>query len=91
MTADFCLERPLRERNGNAFLKSKGIADADIRENNTPFGIADWQTEVSEIKKFGTSGVKTAVISTVNGDANVPFYKERANQGVKATTSPSLC
>lgn len=73
-----------------AFLKSKGVADADIRENYTPFGFADWQTEVAEIKKFGLSGKKTAVVSTVNGDANVPFYKELSNQGVKATDIPVI-
>ncbi len=73
-----------------AFLKSKGVADEDIRENYTPFGFADWQTEVSQIKKFGASGKPTAVISTVNGDANVPFYKELANQGVKATDVPVM-
>src|SRR5664279_4193222 len=57
-----------------AFLQTKGVADEDIRENYTPFGFSDWQTEVAAIKKFGSSGKKTAVISTVNGDANVPFY-----------------
>ncbi len=56
--------------------------------NYTPFGFADWQTEVSKIKKFGSAGKKTAVVSTVNGDANVPFYKELGNQGVKATDIP---
>jgi branched-chain amino acid transport system substrate-binding protein/urea transport system substrate-binding protein len=56
-----------------AFLKSKGVKDEDILENYTPFGFSDWQTEVTAIKKFGSAGRKTAVISTVNGDANVPF------------------
>src|SRR5450631_2113107 len=73
-----------------AFLKSKGIADEDIMENYTPFGFSDWQTEVAAIKKFGSSGKKTAVISTINGDANVPFYKELGNQGVKATDIPVI-
>src|SRR5579871_4652969 len=73
-----------------AFLKYKGVADEDIMENYTPFGFSDWQTEVSAIKKFGSSGKKTAVISTVNGDANVPFYKELGNQGVKATEIPVI-
>ena len=68
-----------------AFLKTKGVKDEDIMENYTPFGFSDWQTEVAAIKKFGSAGKKTAVISTINGDANVPFYKELANQGVKAT------
>jgi len=62
--------------------------DEDIRENYTPFGFSDWQTEVAAIKKFGSSGKKTAVISTINGDANVPFYKELGNQGIKATDIP---
>jgi urea transport system substrate-binding protein len=56
--------------------------------NYTPFGHSDWQTIVADIKKFGASGKKTAVVSTINGDANVPFYKELANQGVKATDIP---
>jgi urea transport system substrate-binding protein len=73
-----------------AFLKSKGVADQDIMENYTPFGFADWQTEVAAIKRFGSAGKKTAVISTINGDANVPFYKELGNQGVKATEIPVI-
>jgi urea transport system substrate-binding protein len=56
--------------------------------NYTPFGHSDWQTIVSDIKKFGSAGKKTAVVSTINGDANVPFYKELANQGVAATDIP---
>jgi branched-chain amino acid transport system substrate-binding protein/urea transport system substrate-binding protein len=73
-----------------AFLKANGVADADIRENYTPFGFADWQSEVAAIKSFGSAGGKTAVVSTVNGDANVPFYKELGNQGVKATNIPVM-
>ena len=73
-----------------AFLKSKGVADEDIMENYTPFGFSDWQTEVAAIKKFGSAGKKTAVVSTINGDANVPFYKELGNQGVKATDIPVI-
>src|SRR5271163_4362569 len=73
-----------------AFLKTKGVKDEDIMENYTPFGFSDWQTEVAAIKKFGSSGKKTAVVSTVNGDANVPFYKELGNQGVKATDIPVI-
>jgi urea transport system substrate-binding protein len=71
-----------------AYLKSKGVKDEDITINYTPFGFSDWQTEVSNIKKFGSAGKKTAVVSTINGDANVPFYKELGNQGVKATDIP---
>lgn len=71
-----------------AYLKAKGVADADIMINYTPFGHSDWQTIVAGIKKFGSAGKKTAVVSTINGDANVPFYKELSNQGVKATDIP---
>ena len=71
-----------------AYLKLKGVKDEDIIINYTPFGFSDWQTEVSNIKKFGSAGKKTAVVSTINGDANVPFYKELGNQGVKATDIP---
>jgi urea transport system substrate-binding protein len=71
-----------------AYLLSKGVAKDDIMINYTPFGHSDWQTIVSDIKKFGTAGKKTAVVSTINGDANVPFYKELANAGVKATDIP---
>src|SRR5687767_11328971 len=70
-----------------AFLKSKGIPDKDIDEVYTPFGHADYQTIVANIKKFSQGG-KTAVISTINGDSNVPFYKELGNQGLKATDVP---
>ena len=71
-----------------AYLKSKGVRDEDILINYTPFGHSDWQGIVAQIKKFGTEGKKTAVVSTINGDANVPFYKELASQGVKATDIP---
>ncbi len=71
-----------------AHLKAKGVAEEDILINYTPFGHADWQTIVSEIKDFGSAGKKTAVVSTINGDANVPFYKELANQGIKAEDIP---
>ncbi len=71
-----------------AYLKAKGVKPEDIMINYTPFGFSDWQTEVSKIKKFGSAGKKTAVVSTINGDANVPFYKELGNQGIKATDIP---
>lgn len=71
-----------------AYLKAKGVAESDIMINYTPFGHSDWQTIVAGIKKFGSAGKKTAVVSTINGDANVPFYKELGNQGVKATDIP---
>jgi urea transport system substrate-binding protein len=71
-----------------AYLQAKGVAKEDIMINYTPFGHSDWQTIVSDIKKFGSAGKKTAVVSTINGDANVPFYKELGNQGIKATDIP---
>jgi len=71
-----------------AYLKSKGVAAADISINYTPFGHADWQTRVAAIKRFGSAGKKTAVVSTINGDANVPFYKELGNQKVSAEDIP---
>lgn len=70
-----------------AFLKSKGVAESDIEEMYTPFGHADYQTIVGKIKTFSAGG-KTAVVSTINGDSNVPFYKELGNQGLKATDVP---
>ena len=71
-----------------AYLKVKGVAPDDIMINYTPFGHSDWQNIVASIKKFGSAGKKTAVVSTINGDANVPFYKELGNQGIKATDIP---
>ena len=69
------------------FLHSKGVADDDIMEKYTPFGHSDYQTIVADVKKFAT-GKRTAVVSTINGDSNVPFYKELGNQGIKATDIP---
>ncbi|NIZ00429.1 urea ABC transporter substrate-binding protein [Thalassospira lucentensis] len=71
-----------------SYLNDKGIADADIMENYTPFGHSDWQSIVADVKAFASAGKKTAVVSTINGDANVPFYKELANQGIKAEDIP---
>jgi len=71
-----------------AYLISKGIPEADIAVNYTPFGYSDWQSEVAKIKKFGSAGKKTAVVSTINGDANVPFYKELGNQKISAEDIP---
>lgn len=73
-----------------AYLLGKGVAAEDIMINYTPFGHSDWQSIVAEIKQFGSAGKKTAVVSTVNGDANVPFYKELANQGVSAEDIPVI-
>jgi urea transport system substrate-binding protein len=71
-----------------AYLLSKGVAAADISINYTPFGFSDWQSRVAAIKKFGSAGKKTAVVSTINGDANVPFYKELGNQKISAEDIP---
>lgn len=71
-----------------AYLKAKGVKAADIMVNYTPFGHSDWQSIVADVKKFGSAGKKTAVVSTINGDANVPFYKELGNQGVSAQDIP---
>ena len=67
---------------------SKGVPAADIMINYTPFGHSDWQSIVADIKKFGSAGKKTAVVSTINGDANVPFYKELAAQKISAEDIP---
>ncbi len=71
-----------------AYLKLKGVAPDDITINYTPFCHSDWQNIVASIKRFGSAGKKTAVVSTINGDANVPFYKELGNQGIRATDIP---
>ncbi len=71
-----------------AYLMAKGVKKKDIMINYTPFGHSDWQSIVSDIKKFGSAGKKTAVVSTINGDANVPFYKELGNQGISAEDIP---
>lgn len=71
-----------------AYLRAKGVAEKDIMTNYTPFGHSDWQGIVSDIKKFGSTGMQTAVVSTINGDANVPFYKELGNQGISAEDIP---
>jgi len=70
------------------YLKDSGVAASDIMINYTPFGHSDWQTIVSDIRTFGSEGKKTAVVSTINGDANVPFYKELGNQGISAEDIP---
>ena len=71
-----------------AYLKQQGVADEDIDINYTPFGHSDWQTRVAAIRRFGEAGKPTAVVSTINGDANVPFYLELANQEVSADDIP---
>ena len=71
-----------------AYLLAKGVKPEDISINYTPFGFSDWQARVAAIKKFGSAGKKTAVVSTINGDANVPFYKELGNQKISAESIP---
>ena len=73
-----------------AYLKSKGVTDDDIMINYTPFGHSDWQSIISDINNFGSTGRKTAVVSTINGDANVPFYIELGNQGISAEDIPVI-
>src|SRR5690606_14866962 len=67
-----------------AYLQAKGVAESDIMINYTPFGHSDWQSINADIKRFGSAGKKTAVVSTLNGDANVPSYKELGSQGISA-------
>ena len=71
-----------------AYLSQKGVESEDIMINYTPFGYSDWQSIVADIKTFGSQGKQTAVVSTINGDANVPFYKELGNRGVSAEDIP---
>lgn len=72
------------------YLKDQGVSDEDIMVNYTPFGFSDWQSIVSEVASFGRQGKSTAIISTINGDANVPFYRELSNQGVEASEIPVM-
>jgi urea transport system substrate-binding protein len=71
-----------------SYLKSKGIAEEDIFVNYTPFGHSDWATIVSDVVALGATGKQVGVISTINGDANVGFYKELAAQNVSAADIP---
>ncbi len=71
-----------------SYLKSKGVAEEDIFVNYTPFGHSDWATIVSDVVALGASGKQVGVISTINGDANVGFYKELAAQNVSAADIP---
>lgn len=71
-----------------SYLKQNGVKPEDIMVSYTPFGHSDWQNIVSQVKKFGSTGKRTAVVSTINGDANIPFYKELGNQGISAQDIP---
>ncbi len=72
------------------FLNSRGITDANILEEYTPFGHSDWQGIVARVRRFAGDGLKTAIVSTINGDANVPFYRELGNQGIRAEDIPCV-
>jgi len=71
-----------------AYLKSKGIPESDIFVNYTPFGHSDWSKIVADVKALGADGKKVGVISTINGDANIGFYKELAASGITAEQIP---
>lgn len=71
-----------------AYLKSKGIPAEDIFVNYTPFGQSDWSKIVADVKALGADGKKVGVISTINGDANIGFYKELAASGITADDIP---
>ena len=73
-----------------AYLAAKGVQPNDIMTIYTPFGQSDWREIVGKIKAFGSAGPKTAVISTINGDANTHFYRELAAQSVDAATIPVM-
>jgi urea transport system substrate-binding protein len=83
------------------YLQSKGVALENIgggfkkdesgkiisAGKYTPFGHTDYQQIVSEIKQFAAGG-KACVINTLNGDTNVPFFKEYASAGLTAESCP---
>lgn len=71
-----------------AYLMDHGVAEEDIMINYTPFSHSDWQSIVADIKEFGSAGKPTAVVSTINGDANVPFYRELGNQNIDSFEIP---
>ncbi|MCH2367844.1 MAG: urea ABC transporter substrate-binding protein [Planctomycetes bacterium] len=72
-----------------AFLKSKGVPDKNVIEDYTPFHHQDYQTIIGKIKRFAASG-DACILSTINGDSNVPFYKEFANQGLTSADCPIM-
>ncbi|WP_378946617.1 urea ABC transporter substrate-binding protein [Paracoccus sp. R86501] len=74
----------------DAYLKSNGVADEDIFVNYTPFGHSDWSKIVADVVALGADGKKVGVVSTINGDANVGFYKELAAAGVSADDIPVM-
>jgi urea transport system substrate-binding protein len=74
----------------SAYLAAEGVSPDDIMTIYTPFGESEWREIVERIKAFGSAGRKTAVISTVNGDANTYFYRELAAQRVDANAIPVM-
>jgi urea transport system substrate-binding protein len=70
------------------YLKDKGIDQDDIFVNYTPFGHSDWSKIVADVVALGADGKKVGVISTINGDANIGFYKELAAAGISADDIP---
>ncbi|MBC9247393.1 urea ABC transporter substrate-binding protein [Paracoccus sp. 11-3] len=74
----------------DAYLKDKGVSDDDIFVNYTPFGHSDWSKIVADVVALGADGKKVGVVSTINGDANVGFYKELAAAGVSADDIPVM-
>ena len=71
-----------------SYLEDKGIAAEDIFVNYTPFGQSDWATIVADVVALGEDGKQVGVISTINGDANIGFYKELAAAGISADDIP---
>ncbi|WP_456619401.1 urea ABC transporter substrate-binding protein [Bradyrhizobium sp. P5_C12] len=74
----------------SAYLASEGVAGEDITTIYTPFGHSDWREIVARIKSWGSDGKRTAVISTINGDANAHFYRELIAQQVSANSIPVM-
>ena len=70
------------------YLTDKGIPESDIFVNYTPFGHSDWSKIVADVVALGADGKKVGVISTINGDANIGFYKELAAAGISADDIP---
>lgn len=73
-----------------SYLKDNGVAAGDIFVNYTPFGHSDWSRIVSDVVALGADGKKVGVVSTINGDANVGFYKELAAAGISADDIPVI-
>ncbi|SFE65178.1 urea ABC transporter substrate-binding protein [Roseivivax sediminis] len=71
-----------------SYLQDAGIPSEDIFVNYTPFGHSDWSTIVSDVQELAADGSFVGVISTINGDANVGFYKELGAQGIDAADIP---